>query len=90
MARRYEGKKRGSMSAFKTWRAYPLYTIVAEILERKSSITDEDLLEAVREYYRDASFSDINRILMRMEISGLITVSTLMRGKRLIELRRKL
>jgi hypothetical protein len=73
----------------KMWRPYPIYTIVADILKKKGSITDEELLEAVKMFYKDADVDDLNKTLMRMEIAGMVTVSTLMRGKRLIELRRR-
>lgn len=72
----------------KMWKPYPTYTVVADILKKKGSVTDEELLEAVRTFYKDVSVEDLNKILMKMEIAGLITVSNLMRGKRLIELRR--
>jgi len=73
----------------KMWRPYPIYTMIADILKKKGSMTDEELLEAVKMFYRDADADDLNKTLMKMEISGMITVSTLMRGKRLIELRRR-
>ena len=72
----------------KMWKPYPIYTVVADILKKKGSVTDEELLEAVRTFYKDVSVEDLNKVLMKMEIAGLITVSNLMRGKRLIELRR--
>lgn len=71
----------------KAWRSYPIYTLIAEILQKKNSITDDDLLEALKEFYKDVDFEDLNKTLMRMEIAGKIRVSTLMRGKRLVELR---
>jgi len=72
----------------KMWKPYPIYTVVADILKKKGSVTDEELLEAVRMFYKDVGAEDLNKVLMKMEIAGLITVSNLMRGKRLIELRR--
>ncbi len=71
----------------KVWRSYPIYTLIVEILQKKNSMTDEDLLEALKEFYKDVDFEELNRTLMRMEIAGKIRVSTLMRGKRLVELR---
>ncbi|RJS86012.1 hypothetical protein CW702_00010 [Candidatus Bathyarchaeota archaeon] len=73
----------------KVWRSYPLYTLIADILQKKNSMTDEDLLEAVKEFYKDVDFEDLNKVLMKMEIAGKITVSTLMRGKRLVELKQQ-
>ncbi len=73
------------------WRAQPLHLAILDILERKGSMTDAELLEALKNTssYRDLSFNELNRALMRMEISGLILVSSLARGKRLVQLVRK-
>lgn len=75
----------------KTWRAQPLHLAILDILEKKGSITDAELLETLKNTssYRDLSFNELNRALMRMEISGLILVLSLTRGKRLVQLVRK-
>lgn len=77
--------------AAKTWKAQPLHLAILDILEKKGSITDAELLETLKNTssYRDLSFNELNRALMRMEISGLILVSSLTRGKRLIQLVKK-
>ncbi|MEM2273557.1 MAG: hypothetical protein QXX56_05010 [Candidatus Bathyarchaeia archaeon] len=77
--------------AVKTWRSQPLYITILEILEKKSSLTDAELLEILKNTYgyKDMSFSELNRALMRMEITGLVFVSSLTKGKRLIQLVRK-
>ncbi len=75
--------------SIRTWRVQPLYTIIAEILDKKGSMTDTDLLKALQAVYKDISFNDLNKTLMRMEIAGKIHVSMLMKGKRLVELRKR-
>ncbi|RLI36780.1 hypothetical protein DRO55_02830 [Candidatus Bathyarchaeota archaeon] len=76
------------MSA-KIWKVYPPHAIVMELLERKGSMTDSEILEALKDIYKDIGVDDLNKLLMEMEIYGKVNVSTLMRGKRLVELRKK-
>ncbi len=73
-------------SSIKTWRIQPLHTVIIEILEKKGSLTDAELLEALKSVYKDLSVNDLNKTLMRMEITGLISVSSLTKGRRLIQL----
>lgn len=77
--------------AVKIWRSQPLHIAILEILEKKSSLTDAELLEMLKNTYgyKDISFSELNKTLMRMEITGLILVSSLTKGKRLVQLVRK-
>jgi len=73
----------------RTWKVHPLHTTIAEIVEKKGSITDTELFETLKEIHKDIGFNDLNSTLMRMEVAGKIQVSTLMRGKRLIELKKR-
>ncbi len=75
--------------SIKTWKVHPLYTTIAEILDKKGSITDVELFETLKEIHKDIGFNDVNTTLMRMEVAGKIQVSTLMKGKRLVELKKK-
>jgi len=60
-----------------------------EILQKKGSTTDTELLEMLKAFYKEIGLDDLNRNLMAMEISGLIHVSSLTRGKRLVQLKEK-
>jgi len=73
----------------RTWKIHPLHTTIAEILEKKGSVTDAELFETLKEIYKDIGFNDLNSTLMRMEVVGKIQVSTLMKGKRLVELKKR-
>ncbi|MCD6464770.1 hypothetical protein J7L27_00150 [Candidatus Bathyarchaeota archaeon] len=73
----------------KTWKVQPLHMAIAEILKKKGSLTDVDLLEALKSIYKDLSLNELNKTLMSMEIAGLITVSSMSKGKRLVQLIRK-
>jgi len=77
--------------AVKTWKSQPLQMAIVEILEKKGSLTDVDLLESLRavSQFKDLSFNELNKILMRMEIAGLIYVSSFAKGRRLVQLSRK-
>lgn len=70
----------------KTWKPYPIYMTILEILERKGPLTDLELFDALKESYQDIGFGDVNQTLMKLELSGKIYVSTLARGKRRVEL----
>ncbi|MBS7624860.1 MAG: hypothetical protein QXF59_05865 [Candidatus Bathyarchaeia archaeon] len=72
----------------KTWKPQLLPMAIMEILEKKGSISDVELLDALRSSsaYKDLSFNELNKVLMRMEIAGMILVSSLTRGRRLIQL----
>jgi len=64
---------------------------IVEILEKKGSLTDVDLLEALKSVsqFKDLSFNELNKTLMRMEIAGLILVSSFTKGRRLVQLSKK-
>jgi DNA-binding PadR family transcriptional regulator len=60
--------------------------VTVELLQRKGPIVEDDLIKELREAYGDVSLREVNRILMRLEVNGLVRVSRLMKGKRLVEL----
>jgi len=72
----------------KTWKVHPLHVVIVEILEKKGSMADDELFEALKSIYKDIEFNDLNKALMKMEIAGKIVVSTLMKKKRLVELKK--
>jgi hypothetical protein len=62
---------------------------IVEILEKKGSMSDVDLEKEVKSNFGEVSFRELNRELMKLELAGVLWVSRLMRGKRLVELRGK-
>jgi hypothetical protein len=62
---------------------------IVEILEKKGSMSDVDLEKEVKSNFGEVSFRELNRELMKLELAGVLWVSRLMRGKRLVELRSK-
>lgn len=73
------------------WRPRPLTTLVVELLQKKGgAATDVELLDMLRSLVGDGlGFGELNRVLMNLEIAGLIYVSGPVRGKRRIELKKK-
>lgn len=48
---------------------------------------DDDLLDALIKEFPDLGFKDFNELLMRLEISGKIRLTSMSRGKRRVELK---
>ena len=70
----------------KTWNPQPLHTFIIEILNKKGTLTDDELFDLVKASYASVGFGQLNKTLMRMEIQGKIHVSLLTKGKRRVEL----
>jgi hypothetical protein len=72
----------------KTWKTHPAYYVLLEIMQKKkSAMADTDLFEALNEQFPDLGVKDFNQLLMRLEISGKVAVTSASRGKRRVELR---
>ncbi len=68
----------------------PLYLTVLRELRRSGATTDRDLYRAVKSAYGvEISFSEFNRILMVLELRGLIAVEPLRKGLRMVRLLQK-
>jgi hypothetical protein len=74
------------MPAIKTWKTRPAFFVLLEILQKKGDMVDDDLFSQLREEFEDLGYKDFNDILMRLEVSGKISTSSMSRGKRRIEL----
>ena len=72
----------------KTWQIQPIYATVIEILQEKGSIADTELFEILKVFYKEIGFDDLNKTLMGMEVNNLVSVSTLSKNRRLVELRK--
>jgi hypothetical protein len=55
-------------------------------LEKKGAMIDTELFNLLREIRGELGFVDFNKTLMKMEVAGLIYVSSLTKGKRRVEL----
>lgn len=70
----------------KTWKTHPAYFVLLDLLAKKGALTDAELFDALIEEFKDLGFKDFNEILMRLEISGKIRMTSMSRGKRRVEL----
>jgi hypothetical protein len=59
---------------------------IVEVLEKKGPMTDIDLLKLLKLDLGEVSFRELNRELMKLELSGILRVSRLTKGKRQVEL----
>ena len=70
----------------RVWGPKPLQLSVLDVIGRKGPLTDDELLREVRNGKEDLSFRELNGILMKLEVNGLVRVSRQMKGKRRVEL----
>ena len=70
----------------KVWGPRPLQLTVIDLIGRKGPLTDDELLREVRNGKDDMSFRELNQILMKLEVTGIVRVSRQMKGKRRVEL----
>ena len=70
----------------KVWGPRPLQLFVLDVIGRKGPLTDDELLRKLKNGKEDLSFRELNRILMKLEVNGLVRVSRQMKGKRRVEL----
>ena len=70
----------------RVWGPRPLQQFVLEVVERKGPLTDDELLRELRNGKEELSFRELNRILLKLEVNGLVRVSRQMKGKRRVEI----
>jgi hypothetical protein len=70
----------------KTWKTLPAYFTLMELLKKKGALADTELYEALTDEFEDLGYKDFSELLMRLEISGKIRVTSMSRGKRRVEL----
>ena len=75
--------------AARTWYPHPLDLTIVEVLEKKGAMTDDELFDVLRETHEDLGFGALNKTLMKMEVQGMIYVSSLTKGKRRVELTKR-
>jgi len=64
-----------------------LESAIVETLSQKGSMTDKELHETLKELYGEVDEREFRKILMRLEVQGVITVSPLIKDRRIVELR---
>ncbi len=67
--------------------AKPLHTLLMETLDsNKGALNDAPLFKLLKKSNHDLNNRGFNKVLLRLELEGLIHVSTLTKKKRRIEL----
>ena len=64
---------------------YPLTYAAFEWIKEKRSATDDDLLEALNKNGSKCSPAELDKVLMQLEILGLVTIRWVAKDKRRIE-----
>ena len=59
---------------------------IVELLERNGALKFDELHKRVKKSFSDFDEEDLNIMLMKMEIQGLVKVYRIPRGKRRVEL----
>jgi len=59
---------------------------ILEVLEKKGSMSDVELQKELKSNFGEVNFRELNRELMKLELAGMLWVSRLGKGKRLVEL----
>jgi DNA-binding PadR family transcriptional regulator len=59
---------------------------ILDVLEKKGSMSDVDLQKELKSNFGEVSFRELNQELMKLELAGILRVSRLTKGKRLVEL----
>jgi hypothetical protein len=65
---------------------YPLRTIVFEKIKQYGNITDQELINALSKDNVNTLENDLNKILLDLEIYGLIHVTWITKDKKRIEI----
>jgi DNA-binding PadR family transcriptional regulator len=73
------------MSIRSMWRTSNIKDVIVELLRRKKTMKDSELLKAIKMMYKDVSSREINKALMYLELNGLIRVSRMKKTTRNIE-----
>jgi len=65
---------------------YPLRYAAFEWIKEKKSTTDDDLMEALNKNGSKCSPDELDKLLMQLEILGLVTVRWVAKDKRRVEM----
>lgn len=72
------------------WELRLIRTAIVEILEKKQGVsTNEEILKALRELNNDVSETELNTALMKLDVCGIVRVSSLAKSKKRVELARR-
>lgn len=67
------------------WNPRPIRNAIVELLEDAGAMSTDDLEKKLKEEYDDLTTSFVDKELMKLELNGIITLTSLGRGKKRIE-----
>ncbi|GEM_PF-430711 len=73
-------------SSVRTSMMYPVRNLVYERIKQEGNIVDIDLLNDLNKNGQNMSMKELNKVLLQLEILGLITVRWVGKDKRRIEI----
>ncbi len=82
----FEAHRRNLSSSVRTSMMYPIRNLVYERIKQEGNIVDIDLLNDLNKNGQTMSMKELNRVLLQLEILGLITVRWVGKDKRRIEI----
>jgi transcription initiation factor IIE alpha subunit len=68
------------------WDPIPVHTRILEILEKKKAMNDDELYKILYTQLNNVGKRELNKVLLKLEIKGLIRVSNLTKNKKRVEL----
>lgn len=65
----------------------PVHTAIVELLAKNpSGLTDREIYEELREQYEELSFNQLMKILLKLEINGIVRVTRYQKETMKVEL----
>jgi len=71
------------------WNTRPIRNTIVELLEEKGAMSTDELEKKLKEEYDDLTTSLLDKELMKLELNGIVTMTSLGRGKKRIEFIRR-
>ncbi|MGQ9514023.1 MAG: hypothetical protein ACUVTL_03085 [Thermoproteota archaeon] len=68
------------------WNPRPIRNAIVEILEEKEALTTEELEKRLKEEYKELTSRELDKELMRLELNGIVSITSLGRSRRRVEL----
>jgi len=67
------------------WNARPIRNAIVELLEEKGALSTDELEKKLKEEYEDLTTSALDKELMKLELNGMVSITSLGRGRKRIE-----
>jgi len=71
------------------WKAMPIRNAIVELLEEKGALSTDELEKKLKDEYEGLTPSVLDKELMKLELNGMVTITSLGRGRKRIEFIRR-